>query len=434
MRLRRGRHRLRLGLVCGALLAACVVPGRADPPAPAGALPGRGPVDRPLATEQKEPAPPPATDEAAVRAAMERGVAFLLGSQRRDGSWGAPTRTKGLNIYAPVPGAHHAFRSAVTALCVSALYELPPGEWAGVDAARAEAEAFLLRELPRVRRADPTAIYNVWTHAYGLQALVRMHQATQDPARQEEIRRAAASQIELLGRYESVNGGWGYYDFDVGSKRPASSAISFTTATVLIAFHEVKALPGVEVPEPLVRRAIDSINRQKKPDHSYLYGEYLKWQPVRGINNAGGSLGRSQACNLALRLWGDEGITDALVEEWLHRLRDRNGWLDMGRKRPIPHESWMQVAAYFYYYGHYYASQCVELLPAGRRPAFQRDLAGLILPLQEKDGSWWDFPFYDYHQPYGTAFALMTLRRCLPEAEEVAGRTADNARTLQGRW
>jgi hypothetical protein len=31
---------------------------------------------------------------------------------------------------------------------------------------------------------------------------------------------------------------------------------------------------------------------------------------------------------------------------------------------------------------------------------------------QEKDGSWWDFPLYDYHQQYGTAFALLSLARC----------------------
>ena len=39
-------------------------------------------------------------------------------------------------------------------------------------------------------------------------------------------------------------------------------------------------------------------------------------------------------------------------------------------------------------------------------------VAGVLLPLQEKDGSWWDYPFYDYHQQYGTAFALLTLVRC----------------------
>ena len=42
---------------------------------------------------------------------------------------------------------------------------------------------------------------------------------------------------------------------------------------------------------------------------------------------------------------------------WLDRLFARNLWLDMARKRPIPHESHFQVAAYFFYYGHYYAAQ-----------------------------------------------------------------------------
>jgi hypothetical protein len=39
-------------------------------------------------------------------------------------------------------------------------------------------------------------------------------------------------------------------------------------------------------------------------------------------------------------------------------------------------------------------------------------LSGILIELQEKDGSWWDFPFYTYHQPYGTAYAVMTLVKC----------------------
>ena len=35
-----------------------------------------------------------------------------------------------------------------------------------------------------------------------------------------------------------------------------------------------------------------------------------------------------------------------------------------------------------------------------------------ILPNQDPDGSWWDFAMWDYHKPYGTAFAIMTLLRC----------------------
>jgi hypothetical protein len=39
-------------------------------------------------------------------------------------------------------------------------------------------------------------------------------------------------------------------------------------------------------------------------------------------------------------------------------------------------------------------------------------LAHVLLPLQERDGSWWDYPFYNYHQQYGTAMAVMSLVRC----------------------
>ena len=125
-----------------------------------------------------------------------------------------------------------------------------------------------------------------------------------------------------------------------------------------------------------------------------------------------GSLGRSQACNLALRLWGDARITDEVLKSWLDRLITRNGWLDMGRKRPIPHESHAQVAGYFFYFGHYYAALCIGQLPEADRPFYQDHLARLLLRLQESDGSWWDYPMYSYHKAYGTALALMALESC----------------------
>jgi hypothetical protein len=219
------------------------------------------------------------------------------------------------------------------------------------------------------------------------------------------------AQIDLLRRYETVDGGWGYYDFSVGAKRPAASSTSFVSATVLIAFHEARQL-GVAVPDDLVKRAMASIHRQRKSDHTYLYSESQKWRPMWDISRPGGSLGRSQACNLALRLWGDPAISDGVLTNWLGRLVERNNWLSFGRKRPVPHESWFLVAGYFFYYGHYYAALCTEQLPASEARPYQSRLAAILLPLQEKDGSWWDFPFYDYHQPYGTAFALMSLARC----------------------
>ena len=141
----------------------------------------------------------------------------------------------------------------------------------------------------------------------------------------------------------------------------------------------------------------------------------MKYRPRSGINRPAGSLGRSHACNYALQIWGDASVTDDVHKICLDRLIERNGWLDIARKRPMPHESWFAVAGYFFYYGHLYAAFCVDTLSPSDQAEYQRQLAKIIVPLQEKDGSWWDFPFYDYHQQYGTAMALLTLKRCLPQ-------------------
>jgi len=258
----------------------------------------------------------------------------------------------------------------------------------------------------------PMAIYNTWGHAYSIQALTRMLvRRPDDKPRCEKIRKLLDQQIDLLGRYECVDGGWCYYDFNAQTKKPSGSSIGFVTATVLVAFDEARQA-GVKIPDHLITRGMASLLRQRNPDFTYAYGEYIKMSPRRGINRPAGSLGRSQACNLAMRLWGDELITDEVLDTWLDRLIVRNVWLDIGRKRPIPHESFFQVAGYFYYYGHYYAALCIEQLEPDARGPHQDQLAHVLMRLQEKDGSWWDYPLYDYHQQYGTAFALMSLGRC----------------------
>jgi hypothetical protein len=357
-----------------------------------------------------KPVEPPPRPEA-IDAAIQRGVAFLLKDQNKDGSWGSPTRTKGLNIYAPVPGAHHAFETAVTALCICALIEVG-GDDPAVQKAIDRAEAWLFERLPVLRRATPDALYNVWGHGYAIQALVKMHRRRpHDTDRQRRIEKLIRMQLDYLTRYESVDGGWGYYDFRVGSQHPATDSCSFVNAAILVAMYEAKEL-GIDPPAKIVRRAKDATLRQRKPDFTYLYGEYLKWRPMMPINRPGGSLGRSQACNVAMKLWGDERVTDRIMTAWLDRLFARNGWLSNGRKRPIPHEAKFQVAGYFFYFGHYYAAREIELIKPEERPFYQDHLAAVLLGLQEQDGSWWDYPLYNYHQQYGTAFALMSLKRC----------------------
>jgi outer membrane protein TolC len=59
-------------------------------------------------------------------------------------------------------------------------------------------------------------------------------------ARRERIEGLIRGQYEKLEKYESAEGGWGYYDFKNGTQRPASSSTSFVNAMVLVAFAEVQ--------------------------------------------------------------------------------------------------------------------------------------------------------------------------------------------------
>lgn len=391
-----------------AFIVACLLAGLAIAPA-MHAEPAKEPPA--LAVTGPKPNPVPAPKPGEVDEAIRRGLKFLVERQNKDGSWGSPHHTKGLNVYAPAPGAHQAFRTGVTALCVSALIEAGPS---GDDVAKAleRGEAWLMENASKLRRADQEAIYNNWGHAYSIAAFAKMYDRHAGDAKlQAEILKQIELQIDRLQRYECVDGGWCYYDMNSHTQRPSGSTISFVTATCLVALHEADRV-GVKPPEKLIQRAKASILRQREPDFAYAYGEYIKMIPMHPINRPEGSLGRSQACNLAMRLWGDTIVTDKVLTTWLDRLFARNLWLDLARKRPIPHESWASVAGYFFYYGHYYAALCIDQLPPSQRPVYQDHLAQVLLRLQEKDGSWWDYPLYDYHQQYGTAFALMSLYRC----------------------
>ena len=338
---------------------------------------------RTLNVEDHKPHPVPDTKPAEIKASLARGVAFLLHDQNKDGSFGNAERSKDMNSYTPVPEGHNGLRAATTALCVQALWETSdrsPEAMAAID----RAEQWLKKNLPLLRRSSADVLYNNWGHYYAIQALATMYGAKpNDTERQKWIRELTAQQIEMLQRFEAVDGGWGYYDFTFHTEQPAALTTSFMSGATLIALYQAQQI-GVEVPRKMVDRAVGSILRQQKSDLSYLYGEYLRWRPMHPVNQPEGSLGRTQCCNLALRLWGDKRMTDDIFVACLDRLFAHYIWLDMGRKRPIPHESYFAVAAYFFYFGNYYAALCIEMLPPEQRSPQQQQLAYHLMRASRK--------------------------------------------------
>ena len=350
---------------------------------------------------------------AEITASITRGVGFLIEDQNANGSWGSATRTKDINIYAPLPGAHDAYRAGASGLALSGL--LDSGDTTPeASAAIAKAAAWAVEHLPKLRRAEQTTTYNIWGHAYGLRALTRLWTRETDPDRKTLYKTLAQEQSDLVNRYEDVNGGWGYLDLfdDLTTQKPTGITTSFSSATVLLAMHEARETLGISLDGKVVSSSLDSIKRQQFPDKSYAYSHMHRMRPRADINRPAGSLARSQSCNAALRAFGREGITDEVITEWADRFLAREGFLSIARKRPMPHDIHFRISGYFYYYGIYYFTESVRLLPPEKQKPYAEKLAALIISRQEKDGSWWDYPLYDYHQPYGTGYCLMALAWC----------------------
>lgn len=356
--------------------------------------------------------PPPVTVKD-IDASMIRGVDFLIADQNENGSWGSATRTKHINIYAPMPGAHQAYRAGSTGLALAGMID--SGDTRPETAASIQkCAAWSVENLPQLRRAEQTTTYNIWGHAYGLRSLVRLHLRETDPEKKALYKTLAQQQVDLVNRYEDVNGGFGYLDLfdDFTSQRPTGITTSFSSATVLLAQYEAREKLGIQLNDKVVGTSLDSIKRQQTPDKAYAYSHSHIMRPRGDINRPAGSLARSQACNAALRVFGREGITDEVIIEWADRFLAREGWLSIARKRPQPHDIHFRISGYFYYYGIYYFTESVKLLPKEKQKPYAEKLAAIIVEKQEKDGSWWDYPLYDYHQPYGTGYSLMALAWC----------------------
>lgn len=367
------------------------------------------------------PPTPAAVSSGDLEASIARGVKHLVDSQRKDGAWGGPQWTGGVDND-PVPGSYRAFDVAVTAMCLESLMDVTQS--VSVRNANAKAYDFLMAKTDKIRRAGANDLPHIWAHCYCIQTFTKMLRQTTDASKKQELEIAIRTHMKGLDRWQSIHGGWFYYGS--GMAKPINPSCSFVNSAVLVALAQARDA-GIDCDKKMLDKALQATKLMRQPDGSFLYSARIESDRASGaaaINRPMGSLGRSQAGNAALRMWGDEKITDAVIRIWLDRLISRHGWLDMGRKKPIPHESFAQVAGYFYYFGVYYGAVCIEQLPAGEKAFYQHHVAKLIIDRQEKDGSWFDYPLYSYHKPYGTAFALLTLQRCRMDGSNPANATS----------
>jgi hypothetical protein len=343
----------------------------------------------------------------AARSSIQLSSRWLLSNQHPNGSWGS-----GANDSVQFDGfsveTYYDFQLAANGLafCALAALEETPERRAALDKSL---EWLLTTRLPK--RGNNWDVDCTWPAVYGLQALVV---AARDPrfGKPEAKARIEARGMEfyaLLEHNQEPKGGWGYYEGPAVSKRPTWST-SFTTSAGLVALLGAQKL-GWKVDPKVVARAVGYLDECKLPTGAYTYDHsVVPWVGGESINDVKGSLGRMQAANLALRRAGDKSITDERIRKALGDFFEEHKFLDVGRMRPIPHEAYYFVAAYFYFFGHCYCGQVINELPEAEREAWHTKLRAHVVKVQWKDGSSIDFPNMSCMQVAGTAFSILALQ------------------------
>ena len=357
--------------------------------------------------QPRQPSAASQPSRADVDRTMARGIAFLLKDQNADGSWGG-WRNASDEFWSNIE-THRSWIVATTGLCCMALSEAGGTEEA-LRAADRGIDYVVKNAL--VKRPSEWDVDNTWGYIYGLQSLARAYRDPhyKDSPVRDEIRKVVPQILDKLRLYQTPSGGWGYYDFDAYTRTPAW-ATSFMTSAAVLALLDAREA-GFAVDAKMLGTAVKAVKHARLPSGAYTYSIEAITSPGHSewIDNVKGSLGRIQVGNLALRRAG-EPISDEDLTKGLAVFFKEHRFLDCARMRPIPHEAYYLNAGYFYFFGHYYAAQVIEQLPAGQRAAWFAKLQPEIVKTQESDGSMWDYYMNAYHRPYGTAFGMMALVR-----------------------
>ena len=342
--------------------------------------------------------------------ALDSAHDYIIESQKADGSWGhylpkLPQYDSWRDMH---PITYHAWGSATTALNCLALHGLPSSTV--IDSAMRRGVVFLL-DSSIAMRFDGGHFYNVWAHSYIIHALADLSSDSRLSDLKVRILERLKKEIQALYELQGLNAGWGYYDFRHSMFPPSgSSSTSFTTSTALIALKHAKDA-GVQVDQRRCDIALDFLESQRQPNATYIYSFGHHYRRSSSINRVPGSLSRTQAGDHALSVWRENISEDTFLKNYQLFFRHR-GFLEIGRARQYPHEAWYAIAGYFFYYGHFYASLNLGLIPSPERERMAMKLAEAVAETQGDDGAFWDFPILGYSKPYGTGFAAATLANC----------------------
>jgi Squalene-hopene cyclase C-terminal domain len=310
-----------------------------------------------------------------AQSAVDRGLAYLAGTQAADGSF-PDTRTMFGNV-------------AITGLAGLALmaagHQPGRGKYGGCVAKAAD------YVVGRGAAGNPPGYLNnadallahgaMYQHGFGTLFLSEVHGMVPDPAKQKRVRDMLEKAVALILKAQNKAGGWRY------EPQPNQADVSVTVAQ-LMALRAAKNA-GVFVPKSVVDKAVEYITACQQPDGGFCY--------IKNQGFAGSAFARSAAAVVGLF---SAGIYEGkAIDRGLNYLMK----FQPGRRVDIS-----QARPEHYFYGHYYAA--LAMWTAGGNywaewfPAIRDEL---VAKARTGPGGVWT----DWHgSAYATAMSCIVLQ------------------------
>lgn len=342
----------------------------------------------------RKPLPPSALDRAEATA-----VAFLVDTQRDDGSWIVPADAFGVG--------HSLYTPAVTAICAASLVPTasspgPAQQGATSALSKALRHALDLRAKGSLDAGkDLAGVYSIWGRTYVLSLLASTTRAKIGDA--EEIDEAMSALLASIEGSQHVNGGWPYVflpgDTSGESFDPSASFLTAGVVSVLLEAREV----GAKVSPLVLDRALDFLASLRQSDGSYRYMRDLP--NARVGDDFPEAAGRGPACAFALHRGGRaelDRVRSALAQFLAHRPGFRKEW-----HKALCHTAPEGFGSHYLFFDYLFAARAARLLPRSERERARIAILEDVLAERFADGSFEDIPLLG--RAYGTAMAVMIL-------------------------
>ncbi len=335
---------------------------------------------------------------------IQNAVNQLIQIQEADGAWPYEGVYR-VNRRIPV-----GYRIGGTSIVSTALLYATAGnsteENEAVDSAIGRGIEIVLSDLENPLMKPSTANrydVRVWGHIYALDFFCRLRSTKRFEDQRKQTDAWIPKLVKILRTEQLNDGGWNY----ATRSRHAAFVTSPAVQAMLLARQQ-----GEDIPDEVFERAKQVLLRSRTQKGAFQYSGVVTRRPAP----LPGSIARSAICELTLVLLGAGDVEQ--VQDSIDAFHEHWDELEKRRAKTGTHEGPYGIAPYYFYFGHRYIGQALQLLAEEDAATETEKLKSVLMKTKSDEGTWNDRVFAR-SKAYGTAMSVLALLDNVPLPDKI---------------